>query len=247
MEATLRTGCLSLALLLGACGISQELYDARGTEIERLKGSLARSEAQGSSGKVACDARIAELEKKRQQESAAAQARLDELKKQAEQRAKQFQQLMGKLQSMVAAGRLKVEVRNGLMLVKLSDNILFDPGKIELKSTGKDTLKELAKILAGIEGRKFQVAGHTDNQPLARGSKFRDNWSLSTARAVEVVNFMIKEGGMPAVRLSAAGWADQLPVAGNETDDGRKQNRRIEVVLLPNIDELPTAAAVTAK
>lgn len=236
-----------LVVLGGGCGISQELYDARGAEIEKLKRSLADNDASREAARKEYEDRLAKLEKTRQSESAEASKRLDELKKQAEQRAKQFQELMGKLKSMVASGKLQVEVRNGLMLVKLADNILFDPGRVELKGDGKDTLKELAKVLAGIAGRKFQVAGHTDNQPLHRASKFKDNWSLSTARAVEVVNFMIKAGEMPAERLSAAGWADQLPIAPNDTDEGRKKNRRIEVVLLPNIDELPMAGALSVK
>jgi chemotaxis protein MotB len=234
---------LPLLGLLGAgCGISQELYDARGAEIEKLKGNLAT----GDTARREYEERLAKLERTRQIENAEAAKRLEELKQQSELRAKQFQELMAKLHSMVSSGKLQVEIRNGLMLVKLADNILFDAGRTELKGSGKDTLKELTKVLTGITGRKFQVAGHTDNQPLHRSSKFKDNWSLSTARAVEVVNFMIKDGAMPADRLSAAGWADQLPVAKNDTDEGRKQNRRIEVVLLPNIDELPAMGALKA-
>jgi chemotaxis protein MotB len=125
------------------------------------------------------------------------------------------------------------------MLVKLADNILFDPGKTQLKKEGQDAIKEVSQILAGIQGRKFQVAGHTDDKPLGHHGPYKDNWELSTARAVEVVHFMVNEGGMPADRLSAAGFADQLPVAKNDTEDGRKQNRRIEIVLLPNIEDLP--------
>jgi chemotaxis protein MotB len=183
MRASVLVCCVAL---IGGCGISKDLYDARGVEIEKLKGSLADQERERDAARKAYEAKLAGLESTRQREGAEATRRLDELKKQAEQRTKQFQELMGKLQSLVASGKLQVEIRNGLMLVKLADSILFDPGKTELKGTGKETIKELAKVLAGIEGRKFQVAGHTDNQRLARGSKFKDNWSLSTARAGEV-------------------------------------------------------------
>lgn len=172
----------------------------------------------------------------------AAKKRMEELKRaqeQAEQRAAQFRQLLSKLKSMVESGKLKVEVRNGLMLVKLSDNILFDPGKTDLKPEGQAAIKEVSAVLASIQGRKFQVAGHTDNVALGRGSRYKTNWELSTARAVEVVHFMIAQGGMPQDRLSAAGFADQLPVATNDTDEGRRANRRIEIVLLPNMEDLP--------
>jgi len=124
------------------------------------------------------------------------------------------------------------------MLVKLPDNILFDPGKTDLKKEGQEAIAQVTKILSGVEGRKFQVAGHTDNVPIKSG-KFKSNWELSTARAVTVVNLMIKEG-MDAKRLSAAGYADVLPVASNDNDEGKRQNRRIEIVLVPNVEDLPT-------
>jgi len=156
----------------------------------------------------------------------------------AEKRAKAFRDLVAKFKAMVDAGKLQVEVRNGLMIVKLPDNILFDPGKIDLKKEGQEAIAQVTSILNGIEGRKFQVAGHTDNKPIKSG-KFRDNWELSTQRALVVVDLMIKSG-MDAKRLSAAGYADVLPVAPNDTDDGRKQNRRIEIVLVPNLEDLPS-------
>jgi chemotaxis protein MotB len=123
------------------------------------------------------------------------------------------------------------------MLVKLPDNILFDPGKTDLKPAGKDAIAQVTSILSGIEGRKFQVAGHTDNIPI-KSAKFKSNWELSTARAVEVTKLMIADG-MDAKRLSAAGFADELPVGDNATDEGRRSNRRIEIVVQPNLNELP--------
>lgn len=156
----------------------------------------------------------------------------------AEKRAKAFRDLVAKFKAMVDAGKLQVEVRNGLMIVKLPDNILFDPGKTDLKKEGQDAIVQVTNILNGIEGRKFQVAGHTDNKPIKSG-KFRDNWELSAQRALTVNELMIKSG-MDARRLSAAGYADVLPIATNESDDGRRQNRRIEIVLVPNLEDLPS-------
>jgi chemotaxis protein MotB len=147
--------------------------------------------------------------------------------------------MVAKFKSMVDAGKLQVEFRGGLMLVKLPDNILFDPGKTALKSAGKEAVTQVAQILSGIEGRKFQVTGHTDNVPMKSG-KYKSNWELSSARAVEVVKVMIASG-MDPKRLSAAGYADQLPVAENDTVIGRLQNRRIEIVVQPNLEELPSA------
>lgn len=168
------------------------------------------------------------------------QAELAELRRQEEaerQRAAVFQNLIARLKGMIDAGQLQVYIRNGRMLVKLPDNVLFDPGKTDIKSAGKDAIAQLTQVLQAIQGRHFQVAGHTDNTPI-RTSKYPSNWELSTARAVVVVNFMIKSGMEPQ-RLSAAGFADTDPVATNETAEGKAQNRRIEVELLPNLEELP--------
>lgn len=251
-----RLGIALVSLLsMGGCGVSHELYNARVNELQKIRADLDAEQKTTAELKTKCSdcekmnaslkTRLEALGQdvnQRDADLAQAQKVVDELRKaqaQAEQRAKQYRDLVAKFQSMVDSGKLKVEIRDGLMLVKLADNILFDPGKTDLKPAGKEALKEVGQILAAIEGRKFQVAGHTDNQGLARGSKYKDNWDLSAARALQVVHFLIKEAAMPAERLSAAGFADQMPIAKNDTEEGRKQNRRIEVVLMPNIEDLP--------
>ncbi|MBL8636734.1 MAG: OmpA family protein [Myxococcales bacterium] len=163
---------------------------------------------------------------------------LERAKAAADKRSKAFRDLLAKFKAMMDAGKLQVEVRNGQMLVKLPDNILFDPGKTELKKEGQEAIAQVTRILGSIEGRKFQVAGHTDNVPTGKNSRFKSNWELSSQRALTVLELMIKEG-MDAKRLSAAGYADVLPVATNDSDDGKRQNRRIEIVLQPNIEDLP--------
>jgi chemotaxis protein MotB len=156
---------------------------------------------------------------------------------QAEKRAQQFRDMVAKFKQMIDAGRLQVEFRNGMMIVKLPDNILFDPGKTQLKRAGQEAITQVAQILQGIADRKFQVTGHTDNVPI-KSKRFKSNWELSSARAVEVLKVMIA-AGMDPQRLSAAGYADTLPVASNADAVGRLQNRRIEIVMQPNLDELP--------
>ncbi len=244
-------------LPLAACGIKEELYNAKVAELDKTKADLDaqkraadefRKKAEATQAALDKDNqtlkfRLKELGQKADTTSAdldAARKRMEEMRKaqeQAEKRAAQFRQMVAKFKSMIDAGKLQVEIRNGLMLVKLPDNILFDPGKTDLKSAGKEAIAQVTQILTTIEGRKFQVTGHTDNVPIKSG-KFKSNWELSAQRAVEVVKFM-GANGMDPKRLSAAGYADQLPVADNETDDGRRQNRRIEIVVQPNIEELP--------
>ena len=96
----------------------------------------------------------------------------------------------------------------------------------------------LAGVLSGVAERNFLVCGHTDNVPVGRGNRFKSNWDLSTARAVTVTKLLLEEG-VPAARLAAAGFADGDPVADNGSKDGRQKNRRTEIVLMPNIEELP--------
>jgi len=129
--------------------------------------------------------------------------------------------------------------------VELSENILFDSGKDELKKEGQEALTQVAGVLSSIANRDFQIAGHTDNIPI-KSAKFPSNWELSTARAVEVTRFLADKGVDPS-RLSAAGYADTQPVASNSDGDGRRQNRRIEIVLMPNLDELPDLSSLSGK
>lgn len=177
------------------------------------------------------------------------QRRLNELEKQkkiAEARAAMFRQLAEKLRSMVDAGQIKVTVRNGRMLLVLPNDILFDSGKTELKPEGKDALAKVAKVLATMPAdRHFLVAGHTDNLPI-KTKKFQSNWELSTQRAVEVVRLLIDNGMKPS-QVGAAGYAEYDPAADNATPDGQKQNRRIEIVVEPNLSELPSLEGLTGK
>ncbi|MCA9668123.1 MAG: OmpA family protein [Myxococcales bacterium] len=164
-------------------------------------------------------------------------AQLERLKEAFRRQANTYKNLLGKFKKMIDAGTLKVSIRDGRMIVQLSDKILFAPGKARLKKDGKEKLKEVAAILASMSDQRFQVAGHTDNIPI-KTRRFRSNWELSTARAVNVVKFMSKNG-MDPKRLSAAGYSQYDPVGDNSTDAGRQVNRRIEITIVPDLSKLP--------
>ncbi len=165
--------------------------------------------------------------------------------RQAQARLQTFRDMLDKFKKMIASGQLRVRIERGRMVVELSENILFDSGKADLKKEGKAALQEVAGVLASIPDREFQIAGHTDNKPI-KSSRFPSNWELSTARAVTVARFLASQG-VPENRLSAAGYADTQPVASNDTPEGRAQNRRIEIVLMPNLDELPDLSALESE
>jgi chemotaxis protein MotB len=166
-------------------------------------------------------------------------ARLEELRKAqaaADARAALFKQLALKFQKMIDAGQLKVTLRNGRMVIQMANDVLFDSGQTDIKSSGKATLAQVADVLRTIQNRRFQVTGDTDNVPI-QTALYPSNWELSTRRAVEVVHFLVSQGVRPEL-LSAAGYGEFDPVAANDSPQGRTRNRRIEIVLQPNIDEL---------
>lgn len=233
---------MGMAALVASSGCGNELEE----ENARLKDQLAnlQQEHQGA------ETRLAEL----QQENEALRKRLEamglsqeELERQLDemrrreaaqrQRLQAFRRMLSQFRKLIEAGKLKVKIVRGKMIVELPEGVLFDSGKAELKDEGKETLTQVAKVLADIENREYLVAGHTDNVPI-RSRRYPSNWELSAARGVNVAKFLA-ENGLPADRLAAAGYADTEPVASNETDEGRAQNRRIEIVLMPNVEELP--------
>jgi chemotaxis protein MotB len=165
--------------------------------------------------------------------------RLEELRRAqlaAEARVALYRELALKLKGMIDAGDLAIVLRDGRMVLRLSNDVLFDSGKADLKPAGKRSLAELAGVLAGLSDRHFQVAGHTDNEPV-RLSPFHSNWDLSSARALEVVAFLVSQKVEPRA-LSAAGYGEFDPVDTNDSKDGRSHNRRTEITLQPKIDEI---------
>jgi chemotaxis protein MotB len=174
------------------------------------------------------------------------QRALDELRAReaaASARLAAFRAMLERFRAMIDSGQLHVRVVRNRMVVELPANVLFDAGDDQLKPEGQAIIQNIGAILVTIEGRQFQIAGHTDSTPI-HSRRWASNWELSTARAVSVARFLI-DHGMPPERISAAGYADTQPVDTNDTEDGRANNRRIEIVLLPNIDELPDLSALT--
>lgn len=168
---------------------------------------------------------------------AAAQTRLDELDQERSKNREQlaeFEELMRQFQRMIDSGRLKVTFRRGRMIVELPARVLFPSGSAELTEEGSKSLGEVAKILRTMRDRRYIVAGHTDNVPVANGS----NWDLSSARAVKVTVQLIA-GGLRPEQLVAAGYSEYDPIARNTSEAGKQQNRRIEIILEPRLMPLP--------
>jgi len=155
----------------------------------------------------------------------------------AAKRMQTFRDMSARLQKMVDAGKLGVRVRDGRLVMRLPQDVLFPSGVAVLSRDGELSLMEVAVILRQFPDRRFMVAGHTDNQPVKEA--YKDNWELSVARALVVTRFLV-EAKMKAQNIVAAGYGEYDPIASNATPDGRRENRRIEIILLPDLSELPT-------
>ena len=133
---------------------------------------------------------------------------------------------------------LTIEQKNGKIYVSLDESLLFASGKYNVGSKGTDVLKKLAKVLEGTSDIDVVVEGHTDNVPLKGQGDIQDNWDLSVKRATSVVKIITKNSKVSPKRLSASGRGEYLPLDLSNTAEGRKKNRRIEVILTPKLDEL---------
>jgi chemotaxis protein MotB len=141
-----------------------------------------------------------------------------------------------RVQEMIDAGELSVTIKNGRIVIELPDKILFDTGQAQLNHAGREALTQVAGILTQFQDRRFQVEGHTDDRPI-QSARYPSNWELSAARSLAVVHLLI-ETGMDPSNISAAGFGEFQPKADNTTPEGRQLNRRIEIVMLPNLDIL---------
>lgn len=250
LAATLLAGA---AVLGGGCIVKKSTYDkalAHSAQVEKdLEASRAQAAADEErvrrlnetldSERADRDATVAELGKVKGDRDATV-AELEELRKQRdaqEQRLAAYRQLQDRFRALVDSGKLQIAFRNGQMVVKLPSSILFPSGSDKLSDAGQAALADVTKILVDFKDRRFLIAGHTDNVPI-KTKAFRNNWVLSTARAVSVLEFMVGNG-MPAASVAAAGYGSEDPVAPNDSDANKELNRRIEIILVPNLSELP--------
>jgi len=151
--------------------------------------------------------------------------RLDDTKREIEQ----------SLKSQIEAKEIRIEEMENRLKVTMVDEILFDTGRAQLNPKGRTVLLKIAESLRSQSDHTVVVEGHTDNVPIGAALKprFASNWELSAARALSVVRFLQESGGMNPARLSAAAFGPYRPVAPNDTAEGRRKNRRIEIILVP--------------
>jgi chemotaxis protein MotB len=260
------------ALMLVGCGHTDEEMAAKQREIDKLAADLKAAktqiaddqskygEAQNQIDRMKEQLKLAGLglEKSKADADRLKQA-LAEYKQRADQLAvieQRFRELRSKLDKLNTIG-VKVVPRNNRLVIQLPGDILFDSGKDDLKTGGKEVLSQVAEVIRGdkdLADRYFVVAGHTDNVKYPPGGAFKDNWGLSLARARQVLLYLIGDakpdarnpkmtmgGGLNAKRWSAAGYGETDPIAGTveqQSNDDKKKNRRVELVVQPNVEEM---------
>lgn len=238
MDNRNKTGTIILAGLLVAGCVSTGTHTQALTELEEARKAAAQTAAAFESFKkqaateadslkkhlADANTRIAAME----QERAAKEAEIQRL-------TRTHTELSKALESEIAKGDIKIKQVRDRLTINMVDRVLFDSGQAQVKPAGLKVLKQVSDILKKVTDKQIRIEGHTDSVPI--GVKLKDrfptNWELSTARATSVVRYLIEEGGIDRGNLSAVGYANTRPVAGNETEEGRTANRRIEIVLYP--------------
>lgn len=194
---------------------AQERFEEARAEVHRLEALLNRRGAD-----------YRELEQRLES--------LRAIEREVRQRNRIYEDVIDRFRSLIDGERLSVSIQRGRMVIELPQDVLFESGRARLSSEGRRTLARVGTVLAELDDRRFQVEGHTDDVPIST-ERFPSNWELSSARAMSVVHLLIEEGVAPE-SISGAGYGEHQPVASNEDAEGRRRNRRIEIVMLPNLD-----------
>ncbi len=137
------------------------------------------------------------------------------------------------LQSNALLDGIEIQIVNYQVVIQMRDRILFPSGSADLAVAGRGVIEKMQTALEFVDSR-IDVEGHTDNLPIS-SALYPSNWELSTARAAAVVRHLVGSG-MPPDRLRAVGFADTQPQASNDTIEGRAKNRRVSLVVVPDVD-----------
>jgi len=211
--------CLFTLFLLSACVSKAKYVD--------LENNLAATQEQ-------VDAKNQEIRKmeKQLEEKESALKKKDEV---IDEMASTRKSIEDSLKDQIASKQVRLETLEGKLKITFVDKILFNSGSAQINQAGQQSLLSLADALNQEPDQKIVVEGHTDDVGVGKSlqSVYPTNWELSTARATAVVRFLQDKAGIKPERLSAVGYSYYKPIAENDTEDGRAQNRRIEIILVP--------------
>ncbi len=156
-------------------------------------------------------------------------------KEELERMSDQANELEKKLSEEIKLGQIRLKKFHNKLIINLDDRISFDSGSSDLKKEILPALDKITEILAKYPENTIMIEGHTDNIPI-KSRKFRDNWQLSTERALSVLNYILQEKKLNKTRFGAAGYGEFHPIVANDTPENRALNRRVDIVLIPRIE-----------
>lgn len=223
---------------------TEDSLNQKQQKLEQLESSL---DLLKQNSETALKERIAEnealMEKiaERETELAERMARVDELEGLITRQQEAMRNLKEKLSDALLNFEdkgLTVEARDGKVYVSMENKLLFRSGSWTVGAEGRLAIEELGNVLADNPDIAILIEGHTDNVPYSGKGPLKGNWDLSTKRATAIVNQLLENPDILPQNLTAAGRGEYLPIAANSTRQGRAANRRIEVVLSPQLDEI---------
>ncbi|MGD9181789.1 MAG: flagellar motor protein MotB [Desulfobacterales bacterium] len=238
--------CLPL-ILLAACvqkskyveletdlNYTHELFQTENKKVADLRGNVAKLEDENNRHLNENNrhlSKIESLEGELEKERSVVQQKDEEISELESTR----KEIETSLKEQIAQKNIKIEEIEGKLKVTFVDKILFDSGSVRIKPKGREVILTLADSFKDNKEQRIVVEGHTDDVQigLALQDRFPTNWELSATRATSVVRFLQDKGAIEPERLTASGFSYYKPVDSNETDEGRKQNRRIEIILIP--------------
>ncbi|MDD5116842.1 MAG: OmpA family protein [Candidatus Omnitrophica bacterium] len=172
--------------------------------------------------------------------------KIEELSSQLDELSRSKSMLEQKLSQEISDKQVKLQMMEKGLVITVVGDLLFDSGKAKIRPEAYPLLNKVSAVLKeNMAQFNIGIEGHTDNVPIKR-SGWKSNWELSTARALSVLHYLEKDEGISPERLSAIGYGEYRPVASNDSRDGRKQNRRVEIVILPNVTKVKGDSAPQA-
>ncbi|MFA5096097.1 MAG: OmpA family protein [Candidatus Omnitrophota bacterium] len=163
---------------------------------------------------------------------------IEELSRQLDDLSQAKQLLEERLGQEISDKQIKLQMMEKGLVITVVGDLLFDSGKARIRNDAYPLLDKVATILKeNMANFNVGIEGYTDNVPI-KYSKWKSNWELSTTRALSVLHYLVNDRGVAPERLSAIGFGEYRPVATNDTSAGRKQNRRVEIVIQPKVTKV---------
>jgi chemotaxis protein MotB len=161
-----------------------------------------------------------------------------QLKGQISQLKSTYEAIVSELKDQIQNREVTISKLEESLSVAFIDSVLFELGKASITAEGREILARVGKILKSVQGRQIRVVGHTDNIPILSENRYRfpSNWELSAARAASVARYFQSNTGLDPRNLEVVGRSFYEPITSNKTEEGRGQNRRVEVTIAPKID-----------